>query len=465
MSCTIRILILACIFAVGFTIKTKRGSRIGHNLRNRGRNLSSLTEIKEKVYSAPIYGNISEIMYYYVDVYVGNPSNPSKQALIVDTGSSITCFPCIETCEKCGDHIFSPLSLYKSASAYVENCKDYDCGCGDANQCLFEVSYNEGSSYEGFFVTDYFQFSSNPYTSVAPKYTFGCVTRETNLFLSQISNGIMGLQPVVRDNFKPVFYTFYENGFIEKLQFSLLLEKNGGMMYLGGYDNSVLAEPPQNIVWIDNISDENYRVSFDNLSIDDEIISGGIIAKIDSGITFTYITQKQYDNIETAISNFCKQKKYKCLGRRDDQGCYRFIPFQEFTYKDFFYSFPVISFHVGSKKINWYPSDYFYQEGDAKFCLAIEPYAENESNIVLGASFLQNYLVIFDVEHQKVGFVRAATKECDRATIPKMKCSNDPHQTPVIKSEYDISEYNRDHKAKSFSHDLKSPISFKDISK
>lgn len=40
-----------------------------------------------------VYGNLTDQMYFYTDVYVGDPNNPSKQSLILDTGSHISAFP------------------------------------------------------------------------------------------------------------------------------------------------------------------------------------------------------------------------------------------------------------------------------------------------------------------------------------------------------------------------------------
>ena len=40
--------------------------------------------------SSPLFGNSTDLMYYYSDFYVGDPKNASKQALILDTGSGVT---------------------------------------------------------------------------------------------------------------------------------------------------------------------------------------------------------------------------------------------------------------------------------------------------------------------------------------------------------------------------------------
>ncbi len=52
-----------------------------------------------------LFGNSTELMYYYATLYVGDFDNLSEQALIIDTGSGIMSFPCEGYCTHCGKHI------------------------------------------------------------------------------------------------------------------------------------------------------------------------------------------------------------------------------------------------------------------------------------------------------------------------------------------------------------------------
>lgn len=52
-----------------------------------------------------IFGNSSQIYYYYVQVLIGNP--PKPQAFITDTGSHLMATPCGDLCKHCGKHINS----------------------------------------------------------------------------------------------------------------------------------------------------------------------------------------------------------------------------------------------------------------------------------------------------------------------------------------------------------------------
>lgn len=97
-----------------------------------------------------ISGNAT-LGYYYVDAYIGTP--PQKQALILDTGSNLTIFPC-KGCTECRDHInhlFDPkksktFEKLKTAKKYI----DWKCPFfSQSGSCGFTQGYTEGSMYKG----------------------------------------------------------------------------------------------------------------------------------------------------------------------------------------------------------------------------------------------------------------------------------------------------------------------------
>lgn len=376
-----------------------------------------------------------------MDVFVGDPNNPTRQALILDTGSTVTCIPCTGACKKCGKHIFPEFQYLKSSGLKTLSCKEHDCLWGPNDECLFRQAYGEGSAYEGFFVNDYFQFNRNTDASKAPKYTFGCVTKETNLFLSQEANGILGLGPADRDDFKPVFYTYYKNGFIDNLQFSLLLGKNGGKIFFGGYNPDVLANPEEPIDYYVNIEKDHYMVELDDYAVGDQPMPGKPMkAKIDSGVSMVYMTKKQYNMIDQAMVSQWKSGSYRWLGKWYTPGWYKFSPNNEIGYKEFFLSFPVISFHVGHKRLKWFPNDYFYRKNPTTFWLAIDPYSNDDTKILIGASFLRHNLVIFDVENSQIGIARAFSEECTENGDGISTWEFDPN---IIKNEQEIFDFNK----------------------
>lgn len=60
--------------------------------------------------------------------------------------------------------------------------------------CTFSISYAEGSSLSGIIIEDQIQFERDS-VGESITTTFGCTTKETNLFYTQAANGIFGLAP------------------------------------------------------------------------------------------------------------------------------------------------------------------------------------------------------------------------------------------------------------------------------
>lgn len=98
-----------------------------------------------------VFGNAT-LGYYYLEAFVGTPEQ--KQALILDTGSNLTIFPC-KGCEKCRDHINSDFDP-EASSTFEKVTKDTDFlgwKCQFFNdskgECAFHQGYTEGSAYIG----------------------------------------------------------------------------------------------------------------------------------------------------------------------------------------------------------------------------------------------------------------------------------------------------------------------------
>ena len=143
-----------------------------------------------------IYGNTT-LGYYYLEAYVGTP--PQKKALIIDTGSHITIFDC-EECLNCGKHLYQPFKHSVSSSfEYVTPNKVYfNWNCNKRfvtdSRCTFTQLYSENSSYSGYYAVDNFLFENEVNNSINAnlKHIFGCAILETNLFISQEVDGIIG---------------------------------------------------------------------------------------------------------------------------------------------------------------------------------------------------------------------------------------------------------------------------------
>lgn len=298
---------------------------------------------------------------HYIDLWVGTP--PQRQTVIVDTGSGITAFPC-ESCRDCGSEYHVDKFFQESqSSSFVKfgcdqcvgarcmngNGKNVGSGGHSKNKsneqyCHLSVSYQEGSmwnAYEGQDVTyvgglhdagldgsesneegsklHSLIHGEDPLNAVDFQFdmVFGCQTRITGLFKTQLADGIMGmcLKP------SSIFNQMHDQNLISSPSFSLCFtraeeaEKDGtiaGALTMGGSDTR-LHSPYTPMVYahgfptkgvmhgvnvrkiylmesgsyaVEEVNKKNTRVvniSYENLN------TGSII--VDSGTTDTYMTR------------------------------------------------------------------------------------------------------------------------------------------------------------------------------
>jgi hypothetical protein len=85
---------------------------------------------------------------HFAFLYVGTP--PVRQAVIIDTGSSFTAFPCLG-CNKCGQHVSKYFDPEQSTSAVVQQCGQKKKE--KTSRCTLNEHYSEGSSWEAYKVS------------------------------------------------------------------------------------------------------------------------------------------------------------------------------------------------------------------------------------------------------------------------------------------------------------------------
>lgn len=147
--------------------------------------------------SYSVFGNSSALHYYYINLYVG--SQMSKQSLIIDTGSSLTGFPCKGLCKNCGQHLNSYYNLNgkyiligDSITSKLLTCEDakiikLKCDyCNNNNLCSYRQSYGEGSTYSGVFVQDNIFFGDKNSRENGLIVPFGCHTKYIENYLEKL---------------------------------------------------------------------------------------------------------------------------------------------------------------------------------------------------------------------------------------------------------------------------------------
>jgi len=232
---------------------------------------------------------------HYVDVWVGKPY-PQRQTVIVDTGSTVTAFPCAG-CNDCGEeyHTDEYFHTQESKTYQVTDCESSRCNLGscttlnDYNHkvCNTRMSYAEGSSWSAVEATDV-MYAGGPHDGAlihldeaeavseekhigdSPQdayvfelnMSFGCQYRITGLFKTQLATGIMGME----DSPKSFWKQMYNQGVIDEKRFSLCFSRQptasregteAGAMTIGGTDTRFHSTP---MLYARNVQSTSYGI-------------------------------------------------------------------------------------------------------------------------------------------------------------------------------------------------------------
>lgn len=285
---------------------------------------------------------------HYVDLWVGSPT-PQRQTVIVDTGSGVTAFPC-EGCKGCGDTYHTD-NYYKHSQSKTfrplecnECFRGYCATMDGKKKCRISMSYAEGSSWSAYEASDLCYAGgqhdealtiSGPQTNVntqnllvdhidpveasmfAFELAFGCQISITGLFITQLADGIMGME-----NEKTSFWKqMHLKNAIPRPEFSLCFSRSNsadregtgaGAMTLGGVDPRLHVSP---MVFAKNMKATGFYAvhlkavylregggasaqtvqadmgRFHKLGVSEKDLNSGNVI-VDSGTTDTYFTSK-----------------------------------------------------------------------------------------------------------------------------------------------------------------------------
>eukprot|EP00584_Thalassiosira_punctigera_P019143 CAMPEP_0172572994 /NCGR_PEP_ID=MMETSP1067-20121228/135963_1 /TAXON_ID=265564 ORGANISM="Thalassiosira punctigera, Strain Tpunct2005C2" /NCGR_SAMPLE_ID=MMETSP1067 /ASSEMBLY_ACC=CAM_ASM_000444 /LENGTH=757 /DNA_ID=CAMNT_0013365585 /DNA_START=1130 /DNA_END=3403 /DNA_ORIENTATION=- len=249
---------------------------------------------------------------HYVDLWVGFP-DPQRQTVIVDTGSGVTAFPC-EECKGCGENYHTDNYFKHSQSTTFRplNCNEcfrgYCATVTGSKKCRISMSYAEGSSWSAYEAMD-LCYAGGPHDAAlsvngpmtnmenivldhidpvdasqfAFELAFGCQVSITGLFVTQMADGIMGME-----NEKTAFWKqMHLKNAIPRPEFSLCFsrsndaEKDGtgaGAMTLGGVDTRLHKSP---MVFAKNVKGSGfYAVHLKAVYLREE---GGVSAQTTQG--------------------------------------------------------------------------------------------------------------------------------------------------------------------------------------
>ena len=385
-----------------------------------------LSPEEDPYYLEKAYGDSYDLNYYYTTLYFGPKKMP--QTFILDTGSPTTTSPCSK-CNSCGKHLNKPYEFNddsKIIDCYTDECSLLNSQCLNNNhKCGFSISYSEGSRLSGFFNLQeiYLENINNspPISSKSFIIPIGCTTLETHLFVTQLADGIMGLN----NSGKSFVSILFKKNVIKKEIFSICLGQNDGYFSIGDIDT---AYHKSNVVFVPLIwGINNFLIKVFNMQVGDDIISTrNYNIFVDSGTTISYFPKEIFDDMINNFNKYCEKNGNKC-GKfenvRDIGYCMMFNSEKE-RYISLNNYWPNMTLFLEGYNYTLTPNDYYFEYNDKEknkigACLGFE--GERCSKITLGGTFMHGHDIIFDKENQMMGF---AVADCNRGQIKKDKNIN-----------------------------------------
>jgi len=359
---------------------------------------------------ARLFGDLTTYASYHVDVLVGTPGQ--MQSVIVDTGSSMTAFPCESCGSDCGTHIDPPFAPSQSSTFTWVSCDDPRCQSCSGNECRYIVRYLEGSSISGRFFEDVVRLGNAARGNSGSRLWLGCHTKETNLFRSQAPSGIMGLDDRGWDVVEALVA-----GHLDEQIIGLCLSSTGGVMVVGGINETwtPLSSPLQ---WVPYSS--RYHVALQDVDIvpggkQTLALSVGISGSfhLDSGTTYTYFDWSQELSLQLAIAQACADGACGSASKVSSR-CWR-------ADEAAIDQFPELHFQLKEAVYVWTARGYLESkpEDGNTWCYTFY----GDPPLTLGASFMRHHLVLFHRGLENIGFAQSP--------CPSYSARDDPIHLPT----------------------------------
>lgn len=302
----------------------------------------------------------------------------------------------------------------KSKSSSIKHCNN--------QKCFFQQSYSEGSSWHAFKVTDAVYIGGEKLQDIPTAnnlsipFEFGCQDSETGLFRTQNVDGIMGLSA----SEETLPFQLFNKQIVPTKLFALCFRVGGGVFTLGGVDVSLHNHPKSSVVSYAKLLKKTgwYTVNLKDILLQNKKDSslssiGGALFKcnagkgtiVDSGTTDTYLPQALFNNFVTkfkAITGL--QYKTEAMTMSADQ----------------FEKMPSIIYRLESTvagetiDVEVHPTSYFERHSVGKYIPRV--YLTEQTGTVLGANFMNNHNIIFDVDNLRIGFAKSLCRYSSNST-------------------------------------------------
>ncbi|KAN0033807.1 hypothetical protein ACTFIV_000281 [Dictyostelium citrinum] len=391
-----------------FIEKTFSNSIVLPIFSNRIKNEKSIKQVyynrQEKSYSVKMEGDTIQIL---TNINVGG----INQKVIVDSGSVLLVVPS-SLCKNCHQPqpYYSPSLMVEFMECTTKECHDMGNTCIEFRDthrrvCGNGVHYLQNTEIITLLVKDTFSFSNETGDVLA---TFGAIVSNTG---RPLEHGILGMGKTCDGCRKSPVENIFEKTNIKRI-FSMWLDNNyQGLMNLGEveakYEKSIMYTP---LVTIDQ---SHYGVLLSSASLVNSFTNETLIMTskdfgeviIDTGTSEALLEVNAYKKITQSLSKGCPPG---CCGENSllDGYCYNYPD-------EYFDSFPVIHVEMlGGAFIDIEPQSYFittYADGVKYRCFGIKQ-SPLKGKSIIGLSWLRNNYLVFDTEHNRMGF---SNKEFD----------------------------------------------------
>ncbi|KAL2546381.1 Eukaryotic aspartyl protease family protein [Forsythia ovata] len=354
------------------------------------------TELEAEKLEVPVISGTSQGSgEYFCRVGIGHP--PSQAYMVLDTGSDVNwvqCAPCAD-CYQQADPIFDPLSSssFSQLTCGTQQCRSLDVSECHNNNCLYEVSYGDGSYTVGDFVTETITFGGSASVN---NVAIGCGHNNEGLFVG--AAGLIGLGGGS--------LSFPSQ--INASSFSYcLVDRDSDSASTLEFDSAI---PPYAVTapLVRNPKLETYRyVELTGISVAGDLLpippstfqlndngDGGII--VDSGTAVTRLQTDAYNSLRDAFVKGTKNLP-TTNGVALFDTCYDLRSMKSVEV-------PTVSFHFSNAKELALPAKNYLIPVDSSgtFCLAFAP--TSSSLGIIGNVQQQGTRVSFDLANSLIGF-------------------------------------------------------------
>ena len=375
---------------------------------------------------------------YYITLYIGEHKKP--QTFLLDTIGSLFTSQCniYSSNEKDMNSNYLNNIIKEKDILNCENnkkCINYPFSSCNNNKCEFEYYY-KNSTIKGLYANQHLSFSEKEDSYIFP---LGCSLFETNFFLTQEADGILGLNSQ-NNSFIDLLY---KQKIISNKKFSICLnQKNGGYISFGQIkeiDNNQDKKSQKILISyipFDSPNNGIYILDINSIYVDkgNNLIKNQQNKKsiIDSMSVKTYFTESIYNNLINEILSYCLNNKGNCknIQKIENLGYCSIFKSKQEIIKSIDKYWPIIIIEFNGYNHALYPRYYFIANssgGKIKACIGIEK-SDNNYNI-LGTTFLNGYNVIFDNENKNIGFYES---NCEINLIKDKNIENEEYINRVF---------------------------------